>query len=270
MTDEVHYQRRVLEGNAVRILLIASTNIAASYMSLTLVTFVPLDLSKELLAASSALLGISAATLVFFSDYVEKTTTSMFDKRAIIKEKGSLEEMLRDFPRLVFLQFILFWSVLALGASAIIIAASLYFANLSVANVISLALFFDGLLTIILWMSLFVLSSTPGKWMYIALKGESTPSNSSSTLGRKGIRLASRVRETMETLVNVATLLGSVYALYVMWLFLSTPTRIVVTTNGIWIQGIPLSWIISSIVLMSLRSALVGSRALWQSVKRRA
>jgi len=119
------------------------------------------------------MLGISTATLVFFGDYVQKTMNWLFEKReSLSRYQNALGNMGRVFLKLIFLQMILFWSLISVGTSALFITYSLYFGHSTLASLCSLALFIDGMLSIMIWMILFVLNSTPGRETYGALVSE--------------------------------------------------------------------------------------------------
>ncbi len=80
-------------------------------------------------------------------------------------------------------------------------------------------------------------------------------------------RTVTQVRKHVEALVNIVTLSGFGTALYLVWVFFTTTPKIQITTQGLWIQGIPFSWIFLSIVLMSLRSTVSALKGLKQWLK---
>ena len=132
------------------------------------------DEARDVLATSGALLGITTATLVFFGGYVETTTDELFGKKAKLKDwPKAVSNIPKALLNLVFLQFVLWWSLLANGISTLLGIASFYALGYDLIGVLSLCFLLIGILTILAWMSLFVLSNTPGKWTYTSLAEQS-------------------------------------------------------------------------------------------------
>jgi hypothetical protein len=146
------------------------TNGAVFYLVHFFVTNIsPVD-SGSILSAGTTLLGISTATLVFFGDYVQKTTNWLFEKREVLVEfKDAVPKMGKVFLKLIFLQLLLLWTVIATGAASLLSALNIFVLSFTITAICSLALLLGGVVTVIIWMCLFVLANTPGRSTYKAL-----------------------------------------------------------------------------------------------------
>jgi hypothetical protein len=126
--------------------------------------------SRDIFAISATILGISTATLVFFGDYVQKTTSWLFEKRSALAEfREAIPRMGKVFLKLIFLQLLLWWTVISSGVSMLLAVIPIYRTEFVLVGVVALALLLAAILTIIFWMSLFVLLHTPGRITYRVL-----------------------------------------------------------------------------------------------------
>lgn len=99
-----------------------------------------------------------------------KITDKLFADKTKLKD---LSEAVAKIPGalldLIFLQFVLWWSLLANGISTLLGIGSFYMMSYDLIGVLSLCFLLIGIVTILIWMSLFILSNTPGKWTYSTL-----------------------------------------------------------------------------------------------------
>jgi hypothetical protein len=126
--------------------------------------------SRDIFAISATILGISTAALVFFGDYVQKTTSWLFEKRSALAEfREAIPRIGEVFLKLIFLQLLLWWTVISSGVSMLLAVIPIYRTEFVLVGVVALALLLAAILTIIFWMSLFVLLHTPGRITYRVL-----------------------------------------------------------------------------------------------------
>ncbi len=60
--------------------------------------------------------------------------------------------------------------------------------------------------------------------------------------------------ESLGELLSLASMFGFIYALYVVIVFLTTPSMIQVSDNGVFIKGVPFEWVVYSLFAMQLRN----------------
>ena len=147
-------------------------NVLVVVIVFSLVSQISIDKVRDILGLSGVLLGITTATLVFFGDYVEKTTDELFKKKdQLAKYEGTGKNIARVLLRLIFLTYLLWWSLILNGAASLLALLATYDISVGAIGIASLALSVMGIFTVITWMSLFVLANTPGKFTYEALGG---------------------------------------------------------------------------------------------------
>jgi hypothetical protein len=168
--SSVNFRRDLVRENTRVLIFTISVNLFITIVTLALVNKVTADEARDVLATSAALLGITTATLVFFGSYVGSATDALFGDKTKLKD---FPEAVANIPKvllnLIFLQFVLWWSLIANGISTLLGIATFYIAGYSIIGTLSLCFLLIGILTILIWMSLFILSNTPGKWTYSAL-----------------------------------------------------------------------------------------------------
>jgi hypothetical protein len=76
----------LVRANIYEIVIIVLANILIAWIVFTSVGKVNAEQSRDIFAISATILGISTATLVFFGDYVQKTTSWLFEKRSALAE----------------------------------------------------------------------------------------------------------------------------------------------------------------------------------------
>ena len=172
-TGQVHFWRELAKTNSSELIGIAIANITIFILVNSFVKQIKPSLVGDILSSSATLLGISTATVVFFGDYVQKTTDWLFRKRDDLSQfKGAPKRMGDALLRLIFLQLLLYLTLVLTGGSSILAAIYVFVADLSMIGVEALALLLAGLATVLFWMSLFVFRNTPGRITYSALKEE--------------------------------------------------------------------------------------------------
>jgi hypothetical protein len=160
----------LVRANIYEIVIIVLANILIAWIVFTSVGKVNAEQSRDIFAISATILGISTATLVFFGDYVQKTTSWLFEKRSALAEfREAIPRMGKVFLKLIFLQLLLWWTVISTGGSTLLAIIAIYRTEFVLVGVVALALLLATILTIIFWMSLFVLLNTPGRITYRAL-----------------------------------------------------------------------------------------------------
>jgi hypothetical protein len=172
-TGQGRFWRELAKTNSCELIGIAIANIVILILVISYVEQINLDLVKDILSSSATLLGISTATVVFFGDYVQKTTDWLFRKKDELSQfKGAPKRMGVALLRLIFLQLLLYLTLVLTGGSSILAAIDVFVEDLPIIGVVALALLLAGLTTILLWMSLFVFRNTPGRITYSALNEE--------------------------------------------------------------------------------------------------
>ncbi len=173
MSSQTGFWGRLAKANISELLSIITGNIMIVTLVLSVVRQIESDLIRDILSSSAALLGISTATVVFFGDYVQKTTDWLFEKRDSLSQfKGALPRMGDAFLRLIFLQLLLYMTLVFTGSSSILAAVDIFIVKVPIIGVGALAFLLAGLATVIFWMSLFVFRNTPGRTTYYALTDE--------------------------------------------------------------------------------------------------
>ena len=163
----------LIKANPSEFSITLALNILVALLVFGLVSQTSGDKIRDVLGTSGVLLGITTATLVFFGDYVEKTTDELFGKKEqLAKYAGTGLRIAKVLLKLIFLTYLLWWSLILDGASLLLAIAATYDISMGVLGVASLAFLSMGILTVLVWMSLFVLTNTPGKFTYQALVGQ--------------------------------------------------------------------------------------------------
>jgi len=164
------FWRDLVRANIYETIIIILANILAAWFAFTSVEKVNVEQVRDIFVVSAIILGISTVTLTLFGDYVQKTTSRLFEKRTSLAEfKDAIPRMGKVLLRLVFLQLLLWWSVVSTGGATLLAMTTIYGTGFAPLGVVALTLLLSAILTIMLWMSLFILLNTPGRITYRVL-----------------------------------------------------------------------------------------------------
>jgi hypothetical protein len=164
------YSSDLKKANRYQIVLLVIFNIVPLGIVLWRVGSLAEAEVRDVLTTSSVLLGITTATIVFFGQYVQNTTDFLFRKSNDLKKfKGVPENLRKALLGLIFLQYLLWWSLLTDGIATLLSLLAFYMKDVTIIGVIALSFMLMGILTLLLWMTLFILVNTPGKLTYDAI-----------------------------------------------------------------------------------------------------
>jgi hypothetical protein len=160
----------LVRANIYEIAIIVLANILIAWLVFTSVKKVNVEQGRDIFMMGATILGISTVTLVLFGDYMQKTTSRLFEKRTSLAEfREAIPRMGKVLLRLVFLQLLLWWSVVSTGGATLLAMATIYGAGFAPLGAVALALLLSAILTMTFWMSLFILLNTPGRITYRVL-----------------------------------------------------------------------------------------------------
>jgi polyferredoxin len=160
----------LVRANIYEIAIIVLANILIAWLVFTSVEKVNVEQDRDIFMMGATILGISTVTLVLFGDYMQKTTRWLFEKTSALAEfREAIPRMGKVLLRLVFLQLLLWWSVVSTGGATLLAIMTIYGTGFAPVGVVALALLLSAILTITFWMSLFVLLNTPGRITYRVL-----------------------------------------------------------------------------------------------------
>jgi len=164
------FWRDLVRANIYEIVVIVLANILIAWVVFTSVEKVNVEQGRDIFVVGATILGISTVTLTLFGDYVQKTTGRLFEKRTSLAEfREAIPRMGKVLLRLVFLQLLLWWSVVSTGGATLLAIMTIYGTGFAPLGVVALTLLLGAILTIMFWMSLFVLLNTPGRITYRVL-----------------------------------------------------------------------------------------------------
>jgi hypothetical protein len=160
----------LVRANIYEIVIIVLANILIAWVVFTSVEKVNVEQGRDIFVIGATILGISTVTLIFFGDYMQKTTSRLFEKRTALAEfREAIPRMGKVLLKLIFLQLLLWWSVISTGGATLLAIMTIYGTGFASVGVVALALLLTAILTIMFWMSLFVLLNTPGRITYRVL-----------------------------------------------------------------------------------------------------
>jgi hypothetical protein len=160
----------LVRANIYEIAIIVLANILIAWLVFTSVEKVNVEQGRDIFMIGATILGISAVTLTLFGDYMQKTTRWLFEKTSALAEfREAIPRMGKVLLRLVFLQLLLWWSVVSTGGATLLAMTTIYGAGFAPLGAVALALLLSAILTMMFWMSLFILLITPGRITYRVL-----------------------------------------------------------------------------------------------------
>jgi hypothetical protein len=160
----------LVRANIYEIAIIVLANILIAWLVFTSVEKVNVEQGRDIFMIGATILGISAVTLTLFGDYMQKTTRWLFEKTSALAEfREAIPRMGKVLLRLVFLQLLLWWSVVSTGGATLLAMTTIYGAGFAPLGAVALALLLSAILTMMFWMSLFILLNTPGRITYRVL-----------------------------------------------------------------------------------------------------
>ena len=170
MSRQNLFWRDLVRANIYETIVIILANILAIWFAFTSVEKVTVGQVRDVFVVGAIILGISTVTLTLFGDYVQKTTSRLFEKRTSLAEfREATPRMGKVLLRLVFLQLLLWWSVVSTGGATLLAMTTIYEAGFAPLGAVALALLLSAILTMMFWMSLFILLNTPGRITYRVL-----------------------------------------------------------------------------------------------------
>jgi len=164
------FWRDLVRANIYETIVIILANILAIWFAFTLVEKVTVEQVRDIFVVGTIILGINTVTLTLFGDYVQKTTSRLFEKRtSLVEFREAIPRMGKVLLRLVFLQLLLWWSVVSTGGATLLAMTTIYGTGFESSGVVALALLLSAISTMMFWMSLFILLNTPGRITYRVL-----------------------------------------------------------------------------------------------------
>jgi len=175
-----NFRKELFSSNKIEIIITIASNIMLVIITHAIIKDLEIEQLASIFSASLTLLSITGAVIIFYGDYVQRTTSWLFEKRdQLSKFEGSKQRMGKVMLKLIFLSYMLWWSFICASFSFFISFLSIYMVLFSgFFGVTSLALLLVAVVTIILWLSLFIFLNTPGRITYIALVGDPVLDNS--------------------------------------------------------------------------------------------
>jgi hypothetical protein len=160
----------LVRANIYETVVIILANILIAWLVFTSVEKVNVEQGRDIFMIGATILGISTVTLTLFGDYMQKTTKWLFEKTSALAEfREAVPRMGKVLLRLVFLQLLLWWSVVSTGGATLLAMTTIYGAGFASLGAVALALLLSAILTMMFWMSLFILLNTPGRITYRVL-----------------------------------------------------------------------------------------------------
>jgi hypothetical protein len=170
LSRQNRFWRDLVRANICEIAVIVLANILTAWLVFTSVEKVNAEQGRDIFMIGATILGISTVTLVLFGDYMQKTTRWLFEKTSALAEfREAIPRMGKVLLRLVFLQLLLWWSVVSTGGATLLAMTTIYGAGFAPLGAVALALLLSAILTMMFWMSLFILLNTPGRITYRVL-----------------------------------------------------------------------------------------------------
>ena len=115
------FWRDLVRANIYETIVIILANILAVWFGFTSVEKVNVEQVRDIFVVGAIILGINTVTLTLFGDYVQKTTSRLFEKRTSLAEfREAIPRMGKVLLRLVFLQLLLWWSVVSTGGATLL------------------------------------------------------------------------------------------------------------------------------------------------------